>query len=98
MPDSRRALLSPEALAAGLESLPDWSAEGGAVHAEFSFESYSSGVLFACALAHAADRMDHHPDLFIGWRKVKVGLSTHDAGGVTQLDLDLAAQASALAG
>ena len=45
--------------------------------------------------AHAAEAMNHHPDLFVGWRKVTVRLSTHSAGGLTLLDLDLARRADA---
>ena len=61
----------------------------------FKFSSYLAGIDFVSRLAHAAEAMNHHPDLFVGWRKVTVRLSTHSAGGLTLLDLDLARRADA---
>lgn len=73
-----------------------WSIEHGKLTKTFEFGSYASGVLFAAALAHTADRMDHHPDMTIGYRKVTVAVNTHDVGGISHLDFELARQADGL--
>ncbi len=64
----------------------------------FSFDSYAAGIAFVVRLGFAAEARDHHPDLHVGFRKVKVAWSTHDAGGITALDTEMAARAEALAG
>lgn len=62
----------------------------GAVERTFKFEAYRDGVAFAVAVAMTADQKDHHPDLFLGYGRVQVRWSTHDAGGITGLDRELA--------
>jgi 4a-hydroxytetrahydrobiopterin dehydratase len=98
MMENPRSLLDPAAIEMELAGMAPWRHEEGRLRAEFAFPSYSAGVLFACALAQAAESMDHHPDLEITYRRVAVSVSTHDAGGVTGLDLELARRAIALAG
>jgi len=91
-----RIALSETQIADGLTGLPGWSFDGKQIVKEFAFDSYASGVMFASAVGQLADRMDHHPDLFIGYRKVKVGLNTHDVNGVSELDFELAARIAQL--
>ncbi|NUP14483.1 MAG: 4a-hydroxytetrahydrobiopterin dehydratase [Polyangiaceae bacterium] len=74
-----------------------WKAADGVLSKELAFSSYPDGVAFAVAIAMTAERRDHHPDLFIGWGKVGVRWSTHDAGGITPLDLELAKLSDELA-
>lgn len=62
----------------------------GAIERTFKFEAYRDGVAFAVAVAMVADQKDHHPDLFLGYGRVQVRWSTHDAGGITALDRELA--------
>ncbi|MCX7800118.1 MAG: 4a-hydroxytetrahydrobiopterin dehydratase [Fimbriimonadales bacterium] len=88
--------LSPEQIHASLRDLPGWTFENGAIRLEREFGSYSEGVLFANGAAALAEAMDHHPDLTIGYRRVVVSLSTHSAGGVTELDLEFARRLTAL--
>lgn len=56
----------------------------------FTFGSYKEGVVFAAAVAWEADRLNHHPDLTIGYGKVRVATVTHDADGLTPYDIELA--------
>ena len=86
-------LLSAEEIESRLVSLPGWRAEGPVLVREFQFPSYLAGIEFVRVLAVEAEELNHHPDLFVGWRKVTVKLSTHSAGGVTTLDFELAERA-----
>jgi 4a-hydroxytetrahydrobiopterin dehydratase len=89
--------LSPEEVSQVLPKLEGWSLVGDtAITRSYGFPSYLAGIEFAVAVAHEAESMDHHPDLHIGWRKVNAVLSTHSAGGMTDLDLTLAQRMNAL--
>ncbi|MFO0628478.1 MAG: 4a-hydroxytetrahydrobiopterin dehydratase [Polyangiales bacterium] len=79
--------LSDDVVRHALETLPRWSGDGRAIAATFGFDTYEAGVAFAIQIALLAQRMDHHPELIIGWRRVTVTYTTHDAGGVTARDL-----------
>lgn len=85
------ALLSAEELDKQLAALPGWNVEGKEIVKTFAFPSYLAGIDFVNIVARHAEALNHHPDLIVGWRKVTVRLSTHSAGGVTELDLKLAA-------
>jgi len=74
-----------------------WGAQGDALEKVFEFAAYRDGVAFAVAVAMAADKLDHHPDLAIGYGKVTVRWTTHDAGGITGLDRDMAVLCDELA-
>ena len=79
--------------------LPDgWEREGDEIVRTFEFDAYLEGVGFASGAAGIAEEAFHHPEMTIGWREVEVRLTTHDAGGVTEKDLDLAARFEELAG
>lgn len=76
---------------AWLAAHPGWVREGdGAVARAFAFSDFVAALGFAVKVGCVAERRDHHPDLALGWGKARVVWTTHDAGGVTQLDLDLA--------
>jgi 4a-hydroxytetrahydrobiopterin dehydratase len=76
---------------------PGWQRDGEALVKTFPFERYGDGLGFAVAVGVEAEKADHHPDLFIGWRKVRVLWTTHDAGGITELDLRMAERCDAIA-
>ena len=92
--------LSNEARAAGLSSLNGWSMvrDREAIAKTFQFKDFSEAFGFMARAALAAERMDHHPEWFNVYNRVEVTLATHDAGGLTQRDLDLAAIMDRLAG
>jgi 4a-hydroxytetrahydrobiopterin dehydratase len=74
-----------------------WRASESALEKTFAFESYGDGISFVVALGFAAEKQDHHPDLHVGWARVRVFWSTHDAGGTTQADAELATETDRLA-
>ena len=77
---------------AALESLPGWSAADGrdAIKKTFQFDDFSAAFGWMSRVALAAEKLDHHPEWFNVYSKVEVLLATHDAGGVTELDIKLA--------
>jgi len=80
-----------------LGSLPGWSRRGDALVKTFSFDRFAKGIGFVDRVAKVADDMDHHPDIDIRYTKIAMSLSTHDAGGITGKDLELAGQIESLA-
>jgi 4a-hydroxytetrahydrobiopterin dehydratase len=92
----RPARLSDAEIAERLKSLPGWSLTSGKLHREFRFGDFSEAFGFMARAALAAEKMNHHPDWSNVWNRVTVDLSTHDAGGITELDFRLAAAMSAL--
>lgn len=95
---SRPPRLSDSENSTRLASLPGWSLSGGKLRREFVFRDFSEAFGFMARAALTAEKMDHHPDWSNVWNRVVVELSTHDAGGITSLDFDLAAEMSRLAG
>ena len=91
MPDR----LSDDAVAAGLASL-QWTRQGDELVKTVTKKNFAEAMQFVNAVAEAAEAANHHPDIAISWNKVTLRLSTHDAGGLTQLDLDLAGRIDGL--
>ena len=87
MPERRK--LSDQEIAELLAQLDGWSVRDGKLFKRFTFDAYKAGLVFAVAVGHHADRIDHHPDLFIGYQAVEIGLSTHDVGGISTYDFVL---------
>jgi len=83
-------LLEPDEITRQLESLPDWASDGKALHRTLNYASFPEAIAAVALLAIDAEEMDHHPDIDIRWRTVNLTLSTHSAGGITQLDIELA--------
>jgi len=82
---------SEEEIAERLSRLPGWARENDTLVKTYSFDSYVAGLVFATAIGTIAEGFDHHPDLYIGWRKVAVTLTTHDAGNkLSHKDFDVA--------
>ncbi|MEF8852007.1 MAG: 4a-hydroxytetrahydrobiopterin dehydratase [Haloarculaceae archaeon] len=71
--------------------LPDeWHREGDEIVRTYEFDAYLDGVGFAAGAGGVAQDAFHHPEITISWREVEIRLTTHDAGGITEKDLDLA--------
>lgn len=85
-----RRKLSEAEMSEALATTSGWSITEGMLTRWFEFPSYKGGVVFANAVAWIADGMDHHPDLFIGYQKVRVSTVTHDQDGLTPIDFELA--------
>jgi 4a-hydroxytetrahydrobiopterin dehydratase len=85
---SRR--LEDDEIARQLAELPGWSGSVAELARTYAFPEFLTLVRGVDEIAVVAEAMDHHPDLDIRWRSLHVHLSTHDAGGVTQLDIELA--------
>jgi 4a-hydroxytetrahydrobiopterin dehydratase len=92
--------LTVEERDAALAGLPGWrfDAEAGAIRREFRFADFSEAFGFMTRVALAAEKADHHPDWSNSWNTVDIALSTHSAGGVTELDTQMAQAIDALAG
>jgi 4a-hydroxytetrahydrobiopterin dehydratase len=82
--------LSDDAVAAGLAGRP-WTREGDELVTTVTLEDFSGAMRFVNAVADLAEAANHHPDIAIAWNKVTLHLTSHDAGGLTQKDLDLVA-------
>lgn len=75
----------------------EWTRDGDEIVRVFEFDSYLEGVGFAAGAGGLAEEAFHHPEMTIGWQEVEVRLTTHDAGGITAKDLDLAERLDELA-
>ncbi len=93
----RKKLTDPE-IAGELSGLTGWSREGDALKKTYGLPTFADAIAFVNRVAAAADAMDHHPDMDIRYDKVAFTLSTHSAGGITQLDFDLARRIEELNG
>jgi len=93
-----RQKLSDLEIQRSLGALAGWARRGDALTKTFTFEKFAKGIGFVDRVAVAADAMDHHPDIDIRYTKITMTLSTHDAGGITQSDLDLAEKIDHAAG
>ncbi|MCZ7526545.1 MAG: 4a-hydroxytetrahydrobiopterin dehydratase [Acidimicrobiia bacterium] len=89
-------VLPDDAVRAGLDALPGWERAGDAIVKVFRLPSFPDAVAFVTRVGFLAERADHHPDLDVRYREVRVALSTHSAGGITGKDLDLAGEIESL--
>ncbi|MEC7128571.1 MAG: 4a-hydroxytetrahydrobiopterin dehydratase [Planctomycetota bacterium] len=80
-----------------LASHPKWQREGDLLQREVTLSSFPAAIAYVVQAGFLAEAADHHPDLDIRWCTVRIGLTTHDADGITQKDLALAEALSALA-
>lgn len=90
--------LSPAEINTCLQQLPGWSydAAGRALRNTRTFPDFAAAMRFVNRIAELAEAANHHPDLDIRYNKVLIALSSHDAGGVTTRDIELAQKISAL--
>ncbi len=84
-------------VATRLSELPGWEIKDGKLHREFHFPDFVTAFGFMTSLALRAESMNHHPEWFNVYNRVTMDLVTHEVGGLTDRDFDLAAHASSLA-
>lgn len=95
---SRKKLDNDEILQA-LEELPGWSMVEGRLHKEFKFASFSEAIGWMVSVAIFADKIDHHPEWFNVYNRVRVDLVTHDLdNSVSNLDVEMARKMNTIAG
>lgn len=92
-----RSLLDGAALDSAVAGLDGWSVVDGKLHKEYVFRDFVEAFAFMTAGALCAERKNHHPEWFNVYNRVRVDLATHDAGGITTWDIELAADFDALA-
>ncbi len=91
------AKLTAAEIKTGLATARKWKKKGNAIHRLFEWEDFAEAMKFVNAVARAAEKADHHPDIDIRWNKVTMSLSTHSAGGLTSNDFDMARKIDRLA-
>jgi 4a-hydroxytetrahydrobiopterin dehydratase len=84
--------LEPQQMQALLEQLSGWQIEGQRLVRDFRFPDYKATIFFVNSVACLAERENHHPDLEVGYRHVKVAYTTHDVGGLSRNDFICAAK------
>jgi 4a-hydroxytetrahydrobiopterin dehydratase len=89
--------LTSDEIAAQLMSLPGWVGDTASLRRSIEFADFPRAITAVDQVAQIAEEMDHHPDMDIRWRTVTFTVSTHSAGGVTQLDVELAHRIDAVA-
>lgn len=90
-------LLTDDEMRTALALLPGWSRDGDALNRRFTFSTFPAGIAFVDRVAQVAEQMGHHPDITISYNVVTLRVSTHDAGGVTEKDVNLARRLDPLA-
>lgn len=90
--------LTPAEIESALQGLPGWQVVDGKLHREYRFASFVEAFGFMASVALVAERMDHHPEWFNVYHTVKIDLVTHDAGGISKNDVELARRMEVLAG
>jgi 4a-hydroxytetrahydrobiopterin dehydratase len=82
--------LTAQEIATHLGALPEWRIEEGVLTRTFRFEDFIAALAFVNQVGERAEKAGHHPDIDIRYNRVRLGLVTHDAGGLTAKDFDLA--------
>ena len=87
---SNREKLSDEVIESFVKTHEGWARKDNAITRSFKFADYSSALAFVVRVSLLAEKRDHHPDIFLAWGRADVLWTTHDSGGITQLDTSLA--------
>jgi 4a-hydroxytetrahydrobiopterin dehydratase len=88
--------LKNEEVDQALASLKDWRRDGKELVRSFKFDGFPAAIKFVNRIAQLAEEANHHPDILINYNKVKLTLSSHDSGGITQRDVRLATAISGI--
>jgi 4a-hydroxytetrahydrobiopterin dehydratase len=82
--------LSESEITSALQGLPDWSRAGEEISKTFDCASFAAAIAFVVRIGFLAEAANHHPDVDLRWKRVRIALTTHDSGGLTANDIDLA--------
>ena len=88
------AKMTEQAIAEAMQRLPGWKLESGELVRRWSFPDFVQAMVFVNSVAEAAEAAGHHPDIDIRYNQVRLGLVSHDAGGITDRDISMAANLS----
>jgi 4a-hydroxytetrahydrobiopterin dehydratase len=91
------AKITTDEARARLQKLPGWALDGDAITRQFTFGGFPEAVAFVVRLAFEAEAADHHPDILVNYKRVRLTYSTHSEGGLTEKDFAGAQRATALA-
>jgi 4a-hydroxytetrahydrobiopterin dehydratase len=83
-------------ITAALEALDGWARDGDEIVKTFDCGSFPDAIAFVVRVGFLAERADHHPDIDVRWKNVRIALTTHSANGLTNRDLDLATEIEAI--
>lgn len=86
----KRELLDENTLSTALETLKEWSIAGSSLKRRLAFHNFAESLDFVNRVGALADEADHHPDISFGWGYAELLLTTHDRGGITDVDIALA--------
>jgi len=84
------AKLTAQQIKAALTRMPKWRRRGVVIARTYEFKDFPAAIRFVNAVARLAEKAGHHPDIDIRWNQVTLTLTTHDEGGLTEKDFDLA--------
>ena len=82
--------LTDDQIRQALDSLPGWTRDGDAITRTYEHPDFRTAMAFVRYVAEVAEKQGHHPDIDVRYNKVRLAVTTHDAGGLTEKDLDLA--------
>ena len=91
-----RKKLSAEEIAEHIAELKSWINEDEKLKKRFAFEDFALALAFVNRVGAIAEKLDHHPDITFGWGYAELALTTHDRGGITDVDIALAGQIDAI--
>lgn len=91
-----RRKLSPAEVEEKLKSLEGWAADGDRIKRRYSFENFAESLAFVNRVGAIAEEADHHPDITFGWGYAEIAATTHDRGGITDVDFALAEKINSL--
>jgi 4a-hydroxytetrahydrobiopterin dehydratase len=94
--DFEMAKLAEEQIEQALKALPGWAREAETIVKTFAFEWFTLAMGFVTKVALLAERFDHHPDIDIRYKSVRLVLTSHDSGGLTERDINLAKEIEAI--
>lgn len=85
-----RRILTEAKLSEALKTLNGWSADGKLLKKRFTFDNFTQSLAFVNEVGELAEATDHHPDITFGWGYADLSITTHDRGGITDVDIALA--------